>query len=74
MAWLIDGLDAYTYLGIAGGNPWGLKASLYSSNDIFAHIGEKYGKTPLKRVKDEDDGQAPVKKIKEEDDTDPWTF
>ncbi|KPM40178.1 hypothetical protein AK830_g6366 [Neonectria ditissima] len=27
--------DAFTYMGIAYGNPWGLKASIYSSHDIF---------------------------------------
>ncbi|KAM0427195.1 hypothetical protein ACHAPT_007622 [Fusarium lateritium] len=27
--------DAYTYIGIASGNVWGLKASIYSSSDIF---------------------------------------
>ncbi|KAM0322418.1 hypothetical protein ACHAQA_009485 [Verticillium albo-atrum] len=26
--------DAFTYIGIAGGNSWGLKASIYSSADI----------------------------------------
>ncbi|KAJ4388162.1 hypothetical protein N0V93_008769 [Gnomoniopsis smithogilvyi] len=67
--------DAYTHLGIAGGNPWGLKASLYSSNDIFAHIGEKFGKTPLKREKEEEeDIRRPEKKIKKEEDSDAWTF
>jgi hypothetical protein len=28
--------DAYTYLGIAYGNTWELKASIYSSADIFS--------------------------------------
>ncbi|KZF21820.1 DUF1917-domain-containing protein [Xylona heveae TC161] len=28
--------DAYTYLGITSGNPWGLKASMYSSRDMLA--------------------------------------
>jgi hypothetical protein len=27
-------IDAYTYLGIASGNPWGLRASIYSSRDF----------------------------------------
>ncbi|RSL39770.1 hypothetical protein CEP53_013816 [Fusarium sp. AF-6] len=27
--------DAFTYIGISSGNIWGLKASIYSSNDIF---------------------------------------
>jgi hypothetical protein len=27
--------DAYTYIGISSGNPWGLKASIYKSSDIF---------------------------------------
>ncbi|GKU05408.1 hypothetical protein FLAG1_08117 [Fusarium langsethiae] len=27
--------DAYTYIGISFGNPWGLKASIYKSSDIF---------------------------------------
>lgn len=69
-------IDAYTYLGIAGGNPWGLKASLYSSSDIFAHIGDKFGKLSLKREKqlETEDEKTPVKKIKEEDDYDAWTF
>ncbi|SCO81827.1 uncharacterized protein FRV6_06040 [Fusarium oxysporum] len=26
---------AYTYIGISSGNPWGLKASIYKSSDIF---------------------------------------
>lgn len=28
--------DAYTYLGIESDNPYGLKASLYSSKDVLA--------------------------------------
>ncbi|POS80931.1 hypothetical protein DHEL01_v200698 [Diaporthe helianthi] len=40
--------DAFTYLGIGSGNPWGLRASLYSSKDIFAYLKEKEGKTPTK--------------------------
>ncbi|WEW59925.1 hypothetical protein PRK78_005407 [Emydomyces testavorans] len=28
--------DAYTHLDIKGGNPWGLKPSMYSSSDILA--------------------------------------
>ncbi|KAL6914277.1 hypothetical protein ACHAP8_010761 [Fusarium lateritium] len=27
--------DAYTYIGMSSGNPWGLKASIYKSSDIF---------------------------------------
>ncbi|KAF4976624.1 hypothetical protein FZEAL_6738 [Fusarium zealandicum] len=27
--------DAYTYIGISSGNAWGLKASIYSSSDVF---------------------------------------
>lgn len=27
--------DAYTYVGISFGNPWGMKASLYSSSDVL---------------------------------------
>ena len=30
--------DAYTYLGIGADNPWGLRASLFSSSDIFARL------------------------------------
>ncbi|KAK3320079.1 hypothetical protein B0T19DRAFT_280299 [Cercophora scortea] len=30
--------DGWTNLGIYGGNDWNIKASLYSSNDIFAYI------------------------------------
>lgn len=36
--------DAYTYLGIASGNPWGIRASIYSSKDIFAEINKRNGK------------------------------
>lgn len=49
--------DAYTYLGIAGGNLWNIKASIYSSNEIFAHAREVDGTTeapPAKRVKKEE--------------------
>lgn len=42
--------DAYTYLGIGSGNPWGIRASLYSSKDIFAHLKEKEGKSPTKKT------------------------
>lgn len=58
--------DAYTYLGIAGGNPWNIKPSIYSSNEIFAHAKEKGGKTeapPSKRIKKE-----------EREEGDGWTF
>ncbi|KAH8769204.1 hypothetical protein F5883DRAFT_553791 [Diaporthe sp. PMI_573] len=41
--------DAFTYLGIGSGNPWGLRASLYSSRDIFAYLKEKEGKSPTKK-------------------------
>jgi hypothetical protein len=27
--------DAFTYIGIASGNPWGVRASIYSSMDTF---------------------------------------
>ncbi|KAM3459237.1 hypothetical protein NHJ6243_007061 [Beauveria neobassiana] len=27
--------DVFTYLGISGGNPWGLKASIYNSSEAF---------------------------------------
>lgn len=27
--------DAFTYIGIGSGNPWGLRASIYSSFDVF---------------------------------------
>ncbi|GAB1317285.1 DUF1917-domain-containing protein (Fragment) [Madurella fahalii] len=30
--------DAWTELGIYGGNPWGIGASMYSSNEIFSYI------------------------------------
>ncbi|EEY23609.1 conserved hypothetical protein [Verticillium alfalfae VaMs.102] len=30
--------DAFTYIGIAGGNSWGLKASIYNSNEVTAQI------------------------------------
>jgi len=33
-------LDAYTYLGIASGNPWELKASIYSSLDFLSKKAE----------------------------------
>ncbi|KAG8162633.1 hypothetical protein KVR01_007111 [Diaporthe batatas] len=52
--------DAFTYLGIGSGNPWGLRASLYSSRDIFAHLREKEGKTPTKKeavVEANEDGE-----------------
>jgi hypothetical protein len=32
---LILATDAYTYLGIASGNKWGLKSSIYNSADAF---------------------------------------
>lgn len=55
--------DAFTYLGIGSGNPWGIRASLYSSRDIFAHLKEKEGKTPTKKKEEvskfeEDEGQG----------------
>ena len=28
--------DAYTYIGISSGNPWGIRASIYSSLDSFS--------------------------------------
>ncbi|KUI59417.1 UPF0696 protein C11orf68 [Cytospora mali] len=46
--------DAFTYLGIGYGNPWGMRASLYSSRDVFAYLREKDGKAPKKDVKEED--------------------
>lgn len=59
--------DAYTYLGIGSGNPWGLRASIYSSNEIFALVKERDGKSPSKRIKrDEAEG--------EETKGDGWTF
>ncbi|KAK5995774.1 UPF0696C11orf68-like protein [Cladobotryum mycophilum] len=27
--------DAFTYIGISSGNPWGVRASIYSSTDVF---------------------------------------
>ncbi|AEO67752.1 1aa27437-0e3f-49f3-828c-21c5fee6622b [Thermothielavioides terrestris] len=30
--------DAWTHLGIYGGNRWGIQASMYSSNELFAYI------------------------------------
>ncbi|KAK0724764.1 hypothetical protein B0H67DRAFT_482773 [Lasiosphaeris hirsuta] len=33
--------DAWTNLGIYGGNEWGIKASMYSSNEIFEYIKKK---------------------------------
>lgn len=59
--------DAYTYLGIGSGNPWGLRASIYSSNEIFALVKEKDGKPPSKRVKRDEAGE-------EEARADGWTF
>ncbi|ROW07296.1 hypothetical protein VMCG_03696 [Cytospora schulzeri] len=48
--------DAYTYLGIGYGNPWGLRASLYNSSNIFLYLKEKKsGNTPKKEIKKEDD-------------------
>ncbi|KAK7700521.1 hypothetical protein SLS64_010919 [Diaporthe eres] len=41
--------DAFTYLGIGSGNPWGVRASLYSSRDIFGYLKEKEGKSPTKK-------------------------
>lgn len=46
---LIKYTDAFTYLGIGSGNPWGLRASLYSSKDIFGYLKEKEGKSPAKK-------------------------
>ena len=28
-------IDAWTYLNIESGNPWGIKASMYSSNEML---------------------------------------
>ena len=28
-------IDAYTWVGIEGGNEWGLKASMYSSTELL---------------------------------------
>jgi hypothetical protein len=28
-------IDIFTYIGIAYGNKWGLRASIYSSKDVF---------------------------------------
>lgn len=56
--------DAYTYLGIASGNHWGLKASLFSSNEIFAQIKEREGKAPRRQVQKEEAEQK----------VDGWTF
>ncbi|ROW01809.1 hypothetical protein VPNG_07819 [Cytospora leucostoma] len=50
--------DAFTYLGIGSGNKWGLRASLYSSTDIFAYLREKDGKAPKKREIKKEDGQG----------------
>lgn len=36
--------DAYTYLGIDSNNPWGLRASLYNSKDMFEEINAAQGK------------------------------
>ena len=33
-------VDAYTHLGIAAGNEWGLKASLFSSKDVLKEGGK----------------------------------
>ncbi|KAK3346238.1 hypothetical protein B0T25DRAFT_272949 [Lasiosphaeria hispida] len=33
--------DAWTGVGIYGGNQWGIKASMYSSSEIFAYIKKK---------------------------------
>ncbi|KAB5542624.1 hypothetical protein GE09DRAFT_1135874 [Coniochaeta sp. 2T2.1] len=33
--------DAYTYLGIGSKNAWDIKASLYSSTEIFAYMADK---------------------------------
>lgn len=30
-------VDAYTHLGVAAGNEWGLKASLFASKDLLKH-------------------------------------
>jgi len=34
-------IDAYTYLGLTSDNQWGIKASLYASNDVLAAQGDK---------------------------------
>ncbi len=38
---LIMKIDAFTHLGINSGNEWGIKASMFSSRDIFS--GTKKG-------------------------------
>lgn len=30
--------DIFTYIGLASGNPWGLRASIYSSGDVFPPV------------------------------------
>ena len=35
----VGGVDAYTHLGIAAGNEWGLRASLFSSGDVLRERG-----------------------------------
>lgn len=56
--------DAYTHLGIASGNHWGLKASIYSSTEIFALTKERVGKSPAEQAKQE----------QEDTHADGWTF
>lgn len=58
-------IDAFTYLGIGSGNPWGIRASIYSSTDIFSHIREKAGKIPATDV---------VSVKREEDSGGEWEF
>ncbi|KAJ0115880.1 hypothetical protein J7T55_004049 [Diaporthe amygdali] len=56
--------DAFTYLGIGYGNPWGMRASLYNSRDIFAYLKEKDGKASKRAVSKND----------ENEDEDGWAF
>ncbi|KAL1853649.1 hypothetical protein Daus18300_011684 [Diaporthe australafricana] len=55
--------DAFTHLGIGYGNPWGMRASLYNSRDIFAYLKAKEGKAT-----------KPVSKNDENEEDEDWEF
>ncbi|PSR92325.1 hypothetical protein BD289DRAFT_428939 [Coniella lustricola] len=68
--------DAYTYLGIASQNPWGLRASMYSSNEIFAYIKDRPS-IVAQSVTNRDKGKEALEKVikqEEENDGGGWTF
>lgn len=62
--------DAYTYLGISSGNPWGIRASIYSSKDVYAEASKKEGRPqPPPNAP-----TGPRGRTRRDDDAMDWTF